>query len=601
MVRPFRSSHVRKDCVQAPGSIVGRVLLLVLVMVMVPGLSAAEPAATIPPPSGASPAAGALTFNRDIAPLIYQRCASCHRPGEPAPFNLLTYADVRKHAQDIVEVTGRRYMPPWMPDDGDYAWLDNPRLSAGEIQRIAQWVASGMVEGRAEDLPPPPRWADGWKLGTPDLVVTMPEPFTLPADGKDVYRNFVIPVPLTSPRYVRGYEFRPGSRAVHHAFIRIDTSGQARRLDDREPELGFGGMDLPPSAESPSGHFLGWQPGRRPYLLPDGLSWTLPARSDVVLLMHLQPQGRPERVQPSIGFYFTDVGPTNVPIKIGLRSYAIDIPAGATNYSLEETVKLPADANLLAVAPHAHYLARRVEGFAVLPDGTRKTLLTIPDWDFNWQGEFRYANPVRLPRGTVVGMRFTYDNSTNNVRNPNHPPARVQFGLQTSDEMGELWFQFLGDHPKDREALMEAAQLRLIRDIGELSRFRLRQDPTDADSTAELGKVLLTEGNIAGAETLFRRALQLRPSADAHYHLGCVLMERSRIADAGMEFLAAIRLDPEHFQSHNNAGLCFLSQGRLAEAQDHFREVLRLHPGDPTALANLELVERARAQQAPRP
>jgi hypothetical protein len=540
------------------------------------------------------------TFNRDIAPIVHAHCAPCHRPGEPGPFPLLTYAEVRKHLTDLVEVTRTRFMPPWLPERGEAAFVDERRLTDEQIRRIAEWAVDGAPEGRAEDLPPLPKWTEGWQLGPPDLVITMPEPFVVPADGRDVYRNFVIPVPTTARRFVRAFEFRPGSKAVHHAFLRIDASGEARKLDAKEPGPGFGGMDLPPASESPTGHFLSWQPGRMPSRIPDGLAWTLPAGSDVVLLMHMQPLGRPEPLRPSIGFYFTDVAPTNSPMKLGLRSYTIDLPAGATNTVVEQRTVLPVDTELHAVLPHAHYLAKRVEGFAILPDGTRRSLLRIPDWDFNWQTEYRYATPVRLPRGTTLGMQYTYDNSTNNARNPHQPPRRVTFGLQTSDEMAELWFQLLAPTRADFDKLAQAAQARTVVDIEELSRFKLRQNPNDAEAVSELGKVKLTTGDGTGAEALFRRALEIRPDLDdAHYHLGLVLLYTGRIADAEGEFLEAVRLNPEHFQARGNAGLCCLRQRRFEEAATHFREILRTRPGDTVARQNLELAERLRRGQPP--
>jgi tetratricopeptide (TPR) repeat protein len=287
-------------------------------------------------------------------------------------------------------------------------------------------------------------------------------------------------------------------------------------------------------------------------------------------------------------------------MKLGLRSYTIDLPAGATNTVVEQRTVLPVDTELHAVLPHAHYLAKRVEGFAILPDGTRRSLLRIPDWDFNWQTEYRYATPVRLPRGTTLGMQYTYDNSTNNARNPHQPPRRVTFGLQTSDEMAELWFQLLATTRADFDKLAQAAQARTVVDIEELSRFKLRQNPNDAEAVSELGKVKLTTGDGPGAEALFRRALEIRPDLDdAHYHLGLVLLYTGRIADAEGEFLEAVRLNPEHFQARGNAGLCCLRQRRFEEAATHFREILRTRPGDTVARQNLELAERLRRGQPP--
>jgi cytochrome c-type biogenesis protein CcmH/NrfG len=550
------------------------------------------PAASVPV---RGEAVGMVTFNRDLAPVVYAQCAPCHRPGETAPFDLLTYEDVRKRSATILEVIGSRYMPPWLPEAGHEPLLDERRLTDEEIGLFRRWVDGGMPEGDPADLPPRPRWTEGWVLGTPDLVVKLEEAYRLPAEGADVYRNFILPVPTKERRYVRAFEFRPSSRAVHHAFLRIDGTGQSRRMDAKDAEVGFGGMDTPPAAETPGGYFLSWQPGRQPSALPPGLAWSLAAGADVVLLMHMQLRGREELVQPSIGFYFTDQPPTNTPVKIGLRSYAIDIPPGVTNHVVEERVTLPVASDLLALLPHAHYLARRVEAYAEVPGQPRRMLLVIPSWDFNWQSDFRFARPVALPAGTTLGMRYVYDNSTNNVRNPNQPPVHVKFGLQTRDEMGELWIQLLARDEAGRDRLETVAQMRTLKAISELNQFKLRENPRDAEAMAELAKVSLTLGDLSRAEGVLRLALELRPDLDdVRYHLGLVLLQQNKLTEAEAEFLEALRLNPDHYQARNNAGLACLRLGRLREAEAHFREVLRTRPGDAIAKRNLELVLRSR-------
>lgn len=538
---------------------------------------------------------GTVTFNKDIAPIVFGHCATCHRPGEAAPFSLLNYGDVKKHSTQIVEVTRSGFMPPWLPEDRHIELQGRRRLSAEQRGLIEQWVQEGTSEGRAEDLPPLPKWSEGWQLGTPDLVVTMPEAYTLPAEGRDVYRNFVIPVPTKSARQVRGIELRPSSKAVHHAFIRLDRTDECRQQDAQEPGPGFAGMTVPSSAYSPAGHFLGWQPGRGPSLAPEGLSWELPAGVDLVLLMHLQPRGKPEPIQASVGFYFTDMPPTNTPAKLSLKVYDIDIPPGAAHYDIEKTRKLPLDVDLLATLPHAHYLGRRLEAFARWPDGTRRTLLFIPEWDFNWQSDFRFAQPVFLPKGSELGLHFTYDNSTNNARNPHQPPARVRYGLQTTNEMGELHFQLLAHHPADRERLLQQEQDWVRADLVEFYERHLGEHPADAEAMLELAKMRLLQGDVPVTETLVRQALALRPDLpDAHYSLGIVLMNQTNVIQAEQAFLAAIRLAPGHYKAHNNAGLCALRLGKLEDAAAQFREVLRLHPGDAIAQANLDLALKMR-------
>ena len=262
--------------------------------------------------SGAEDRSLRLSFNKDIAPIVFQNCASCHRPGQSAPFSLLTYSDVKKHGQQIVEVTGRRYMPPWLPQPGYGEFVGVRRLTAEQMARIERWLLEGAVEGDVADLPPLPQWSADWQLGVPDLVIQIPQPYALAADGRDVYRNGVVPIPNAMRRFVRGVEFQPGnSKVMHHAFINVDETRQSRRLAESHNPPGFDGMELPDSAVMPGGQLLGWQPGKVPRFSPEGLAWLLKTNVDLVLQMHLHPSGKPERVQPSVGFYFTDQVPTN--------------------------------------------------------------------------------------------------------------------------------------------------------------------------------------------------------------------------------------------------------------------------------------------------
>ena len=540
--------------------------------------------------------AGTVTFNKDIAPIIYGQCADCHRPGQSAPFSLISFADAKKHAKQIADVTRKGLMPPWLPEPGVVKFADERRLTTEQLGLLQQWVADGAPEGSPADLPAPPRWTDGWQLGTPDLVVAMPESYTLAADGKDVYRNFVIPVPLTRQRHVKAVEFRFDSRAVHHAITRIDRTKQSRRLDAQDNVPGFGGMDAPASTEAAGGHFLSWQPGRGPTRFPEGLAWTLQPGSDLVMQVHMQPTGKPEPVRATVALYFTDTAPTNRCAKIGLGSYAIDIPAGATDYTLQDSYELPIDVQVVAVLPHAHYLGKRLEGLATLPDGITKQLVLIKDWDFNWQSDYRYAEPISLPKGTRLLMRYTYDNSTNNLRNPNHPPVRVKYGLQSRDEMGELWFQLIAGNESELAKLEADYAKRIITDTIVFNQLQLSRDPGNAHAHTQLGKAFMTVGRANEAITHFRAAVGLNHNNDeAHYHLGLLATDRNDATEAEAEFNQVLQINPEHYKARNNLGLLCLNQGRLAEAESHFNEVLRINPGDTLAQNNLRIVARAKA------
>jgi hypothetical protein len=532
---------------------------------------------------------GAPTFTRDIAPIVFKHCAECHRQGEAAPFSLLTYDEVRKHARQIAEVTARGYMPPWPPERGYGEFLEQRSLSPAQIEVIQQWVSQGAVEGAAADLPPRPEWPGGWRLGQPDLVVTLPQPYTLPAEGQDVYRNFVFPASVDTMRYVRAVEFRPGNpKVIHHAFINVDETGQSRRLAQKENPPGFDGMELPESAVMPAGQFLGWQPGKASHPVPDGLSWALRPKTDLVLQIHMHPSGKPEIVQPSVGFYFTGHGPTNYPYRLRLVSYELDIPPGEANYVVEQSYVLPVDLTLLQVGPHAHYLGKDLQGYAVLPSGEKKWLIRIKNWDFNWQGDYQYAQPISLPAGTKLVMHYTYDNSTNNVRNPNRPPKRVRHGLNTSDEMAALPFQVLAKNLQEYNALVKDYLDHLVEQLIAFHTARLRENPNDAATHLKLSQFLFHRGKTAEAQEQALSAVRLEPEDDkSHYQLGYLYLVQNRLEEANGEFLIVARLNPSDFQAFGNLGLIALRTGKLQEAKGYFETALRLNPDDTLAQRSL--------------
>src|SRR5437016_7070348 len=546
--------------------------------------------AFVPRPSGT------VTFAKDVAPIIFQNCAPCHRPGQSAPFNLLSYEEVKKKAKLIGEVTERRYMPPWLPEHGYGQFAGERWLSVDAIGLIKQWLAEGAVEGKAADLPPVPKWPEGWELGPPDLIVPLPSDYLLAPDGKDVYRDFLVPVPTSERRYVKAVEFHPGNnKVVHHAFIEVDATRQSRHLADQASPPGFDGMQLPESVQMPGGQMLGWQPGKPPYLSPNGLSWVLEPNSDLVLQLHLHPSGKPEAVQSAIGFYFTDKPPTNTAFRIDLQRYTIDIPAGAKDYSIESRYVLPVDVDLLRILPHTHYLGKELQGYAILPGGAKKWLILIKNWDFNWQGDYRYAEPVFLPKGTTLVMHFTYDNSADNVHNPNQPPKRVRFGLQTTDEMAELGLQLLPRNPGERETLARDFFVKFTKDAVEENEALLQANPDDAGAHTRLAVALIVLGRTPDALDHLKTAVRLRPDDDeAHSVLGGIYIRQNRLDEARTEFETVLRLKPDDYQAYGGLGSVFLMQGKLAQAEFCYQNALRINPDDPIARANLERARKAK-------
>ena len=520
-----------------------------------------------------------LTFHRDIEPIVFNNCAlPCHHPGGAGPFSLITYEDVRKRAHQVAVVTGKRYMPPWPPEPEGPRFAGERRLSTDQIDRLRLWAEQGAAEGNRSDAKPRaiPN-SEGWQLGKPDLVLELPQPYILPPDGTDVFRNFVFPVPITSPRYVKAIEILPGQKkVVHHANLLIDREQSSRRLDAEDSEVGFAGMDvvIESSQFEPDSHFLFWKPGTPPSFEPPGMTWRLDPGTDLVLNAHLQPSGKPETIQPALGIYFSDQPPTLFPMLLQLEhDGALDIPPGEKNFAVTDEYQLPVDVDVLGVYPHAHYLGKIIEGWADLPDGTRQPLIRINHWDLNWQAVYRYEKPVFLPKGSVIRMRFTYDNSTENIRNPNNPPRRVKAGNRSSDEMGHLWVQVLpkGGAP-DRIVLQEA-----------LMRSRLRKYPNEFSSHFNLASVLQTQNRVPEAIEHYQAALSIRPDALALNSLGTAWQQLDRLPDAVECYEKALRLRPDYPDAHYNLGILLLRAGRAAAAVTHFEQVLRARPADADA------------------
>ncbi|HEV2397840.1 MAG TPA: tetratricopeptide repeat protein [Candidatus Sulfotelmatobacter sp.] len=566
-----------------------------------------------------------VTFNRDIAPIIFHSCSSCHRPGEAAPFSLLTYSDVKKHARQIADITRSRVMPPWLPDPQELKFADESRLTNAEIDRIAKWVEQGAVEGKPKDLPPSPKFVAGWRLGKPDLILTATKPFILSPSGTDTYWNFIFRVPIQGTRWVKAIEIRPGDKQyIHHANILVDRAGASRKRE-AEPGAGFGGMEIRIESQvfDPDSHLLFWKPGTIPSPEPDSMALRLDKGTDLILNTHMQPSGKPEIIQPSIGIYFTNKPATKFPMLLQLENDAkLDIPAGDKNFIVTDDFTLPVDVDLLAIYPHAHYLGRDIHAFATLPDGTKKTLIHIPQWNLNWQAVYRYAEPVLLPKGTNVSLRYVYDNSDENPMNPNHPPVEVKGGNRSSDEMCHLWLQVLpvnfdpakGDprmalqealarhnvekNPRDFEAhynlaAMLQAKNQLQPAIREYETALLLR-PDDPTANNGLGAALLADGQPRPATAVLRAAVDARPDyAEAHYNFGIALTQVGDMQSAIEEFQTVLKLQPNDANAEANLGAAFAELGKYSDAELHLQKALQIDPSQSNAKDNLEAVRKA--------
>lgn len=400
-----------------------------------------------------------VTFSEHVAPILFNNCTRCHRTGEAAPFALMNYQDAKKRARQIAEVTHKRFMPPWHAEPGFVEYSNERRLTDDQIAMLNAWHQQGAKEGDPAKTPALPKFPDGWQLGEPDLVLTLSEPFEVPAEGNDIYWNFVLPMNLPADKWVRAVEFRPGARAVvHHALYYVDTSGDARKFDARDPKPGYNGMGRSNRQFESLG---GWAVGGEALSLPPELAWHFTTNSDFVIQTHYHPSGKVELDRSSVGIYFAEKPPTRkfamlqLPPHFG-RLSGMNIPAGATNYTVADSMVTPVDLEAFMVTPHAHYLGKTFQLNATPPNGPTRTLLKIADWDFNWQEDCAFKDRIRLPKGTRLDATITYDNSDGNPNNPSHPPKKVKWGPTTLDEMAAITLSVIPARDEDLAALKKA-------------------------------------------------------------------------------------------------------------------------------------------------
>lgn len=394
------------------------------------------------------------TYCRDVAPILRARCVDCHREGQVAPFPLESYDDAAKRAGQIVEVTHDRIMPPWIPSASHGKFVGDRRLTEAELSILKRWADGGRALGDEADLPPAPKFAVGWRMGEPDLVLEMPSDFEIPADGPDILQNFVLPIEgLTEDKLVAAIEFVPGNpRVVHHCLLFLDDSQRARKLDAATPELGYGRFGGPGFA--PSGGLGGWSPGNTPRPLPDGMGRHVRKTSDVVMQIHYHPTGKPETDRSRVGIYFVDEPvsealkkPNRLVATIWASDYGLDIPAGESDYRRTTSYVLPRDVTMVGVVPHMHLLGKSMKAKAILPSGEEFTIIDVENWVYNWQDEYYFERPFKLPKGTRLEATASFDNSEENPSNPTSPPKDVKWGDETDAEMMFCFFLITTEEP----------------------------------------------------------------------------------------------------------------------------------------------------------
>lgn len=388
---------------------------------------------------------GAVTWSRDVAPIVFRSCAGCHRAGQIGPMPLTDFQHASAFAQEIRAAVKARRMPPWKPTGG-VEMHGARKLTQVEVDTIVAWVDEGAPQGDEKEEPELPEWKSSWLLGEPDLVLDPGEDFEVRA-GPDLYWHFVMPQKWTEDKWVSAVEVLPGnSRIVHHVLAYLDETGIARRLDADDARLGYGGEGAFPGFV-PTGEMGGWTPGFYAQPLPDGVARKLPKNAALVLQVHYNnPSGAAQKDRTRIGLHFA-----KAPVKQRLYQARIlnpwfKIPAGEPAWEVSASWPVSRDVTIVSVMPHCHLLGKRVSMTVESPKGRRTTLLEIADWDFKWQDTYHLEKPMRVRDGSTVRLSMTYDNSTDNPRNPFSPPREVRWGERTSDEMCLGYVNFVKDH-----------------------------------------------------------------------------------------------------------------------------------------------------------
>ncbi|HKI31232.1 MAG TPA: alpha/beta hydrolase fold domain-containing protein, partial [Gemmataceae bacterium] len=379
-----------------------------------------------------------VTYTKDVAAILQQRCQGCHRPSQAAPFSLLTYDDAAKHGAMLREVTSQRRMPPWHADSRYGHFRNDRRMTRAEIETLAAWVDGGMPKGDDKDLPKPVAWPEGWTMGKPDQVFEMPEAFDVPATGVVPYKNWVIDTTFTEDRWVQAAECRPGAPGVVHHMVAYILKGSGR-----------GG---PLGVDGSMSVLVGWAPGDLGLSCPPDTALRVPKGARLRLEMHYTPNGTAVKDRSAIGITFAPKPPKYELLMSEFANMGIAVPPHDPHYRAEATFRLPADARVLSFVPHMHWRGKDYFYEVIYPDGKKETLLSVPRWDFNWQSAYRLKEPLKLQKGAKLHAVAHWDNSANNPLNP-APDKTVYFGLQSWEEMMVGWVSYVWERPETAAAL----------------------------------------------------------------------------------------------------------------------------------------------------
>ena len=382
------------------------------------------------------------TYSLDVAPILQENCIECHRPGGLGPFSLMTYEDAKDNAQIVKESTAARRMPPWRAAEGYGEFRNDRRLTRSQIDTIGRWADGGTPEGDLRDLPPPRQFVQGWRLGTPDLVLDAGADYRVRPSGGDFFRSFVLPFNPKEDVWVSAIEVLAGTPGiVHHLGIYIDPLRKSQALDKADPGLGYSGD----AVFMPNITLDFWTPGSTPRFLEPGTAWRIPANSLLVMDIHYTPDGQLHMDRTRIGLHFAK-GPIDKRVRFGaVGNQTFKIPAGADHYEVTANRKLPIDIHLVSGWPHMHYLGKEMKVWATLPGDAVAPLVWVPDYDLHWQTIYVLKDPLALPRGARIQLTAYYDNSAANPENPHPKPRDIYFGQRAKDEMCFFYFNYTVD------------------------------------------------------------------------------------------------------------------------------------------------------------
>ena len=391
-----------------------------------------------------------VTFYKDVLPVLQKNCQTCHRPGEIAPASFLSYETTRPWAKAIKAAVLSKKMPPWFADPHVGKFANDCSLSEADIHTLVSWVDAGAPEGDSKDAPKPIEWVEGWRIGTPDVVISMPIEYRVPAKGTIDYQYIVIPTGFTEDKYVQLAEARPGNtKLVHHIIAFVREPGNPWMKDakpgvpyvPKEPELSPEDQKKQEEAEAklpgipfPGDFLVAYAPGTVPDVIKPGRAKLIKAGSDLVLQMHYTADGTAGTDTSKIGLVFSKTPPAERMLTINTANVTFSIPPGAPDTQVNAKMTLQQDATLVSFLPHMHFRGKSFEYRAIYPDGRKEVLLSVPHYEFNWQLTYDLAREKKLPKGTVIEGEAHFDNSPNNRFNPD-PTKEVHYGEQTWEEM----------------------------------------------------------------------------------------------------------------------------------------------------------------------